>query len=283
MLAHANTHGAACARAPRGHHHPRPAGEKTEPRGRGRLRRGGASRPAPAHSAPHVAHGLGEPPAAVPQRTLLPRDQAEQPHEDPAPGVCPGPGARIMSEKRSSDSEEEQTDRRTSGRDTQSEKTPPRGPSGRSRALPGRRRPAKPTPHRVTSEEVGLQYPAPKTRFSRERPDCSGPASTPPLPSHGPLPGRVKLEERMEGRSGDPRRGTVPRAQSPGASAGSPRDPSVRRGSSSHGRCLEGTFSDATVTRGCSCLHVSRGAEHDARPTVCTKRRPPRPRTGLPC
>lgn len=74
-----------------------------------------------------------------------------------------------------------------------------------------------------------------------------------------------------------------PCAQSLGASAGSPRDPSVRRGSSSRGRCLEGTFSDATVTRGCSCLHVGRGAEHEARPTVCTKRRPPRPRTGLPC
>lgn len=48
----------------------------------------------------------------------------------------------------------------------------------------------------LTSEEVGLQYPAPKTRFSRERLDCSGPVSGPPLPSQEPLPGRVKLKGR---------------------------------------------------------------------------------------
>lgn len=48
----------------------------------------------------------------------------------------------------------------------------------------------------LTSEEVGLQYPAPKTRFSRERLDGSGPVSGPPLPSQEPLPGRVKLKDR---------------------------------------------------------------------------------------
>lgn len=52
------------------------------------------------------------------------------------------------------------------------------------------------SPTDITSEEVGLQYPAPKTRFSRERLDCSGPVSGPPLPSQGPLPGRVKLKRR---------------------------------------------------------------------------------------
>lgn len=46
----------------------------------------------------------------------------------------------------------------------------------------------------LTSEEVGLQYPAPKTKFSREMMDCSGPMSGPPLPSQEPLPGRVKLQ-----------------------------------------------------------------------------------------
>lgn len=188
MLAHANTHGAACARAPRGHHHPRPAGEKTEPRGHGRLRHGGASRPAPAHSAPHVAHGLGEPPAAVPQRTLLPRDQAERPHEDPAPGVCPGPGARIMSEKRSSDSEEEQTDGRTSRRDTQSEK-PPRGPSGRSRALPGRTRPAKPPcaelPRRRSACSIQRRRPGSPERGWTARAPCP----RRPCPATGLCPG----------------------------------------------------------------------------------------------
>lgn len=53
----------------------------------------------------------------------------------------------------------------------------------------------------LTSEEVGLQYPAPKTRFSRERLDWSGPKSGPPLPSQGPLPGRVKL--RSGGEEGE--------------------------------------------------------------------------------
>lgn len=99
------------------------------------------------------------------------------------------------------------TDRQVRRGDTQSKKRL-RGTSERSRDLRGRTRPANSAcgcrgrrPHAdVTSEEVGLQYPAPKTRFSRERPDCSGPASTPPLPSHEPLPGRVKLEERVEER-----------------------------------------------------------------------------------
>ena len=48
----------------------------------------------------------------------------------------------------------------------------------------------------LTSEEAGLQYPAPKTRFSSERVGCSVPGSGPPLPSQEPLPGRVKLKGR---------------------------------------------------------------------------------------
>lgn len=50
-------------------------------------------------------------------------------------------------------------------------------------------------PHsHITSEEVGLQYPAPKTKFSKEIMGCSGPVSRPPFPNQEPLPGRVKLE-----------------------------------------------------------------------------------------
>lgn len=75
----------------------------------------------------------------------------------------------------------------------------------------------------LTSEEAGLQYPAPKTRFSRERLDCSGPVSGPPLPSQEPLPGRVKLKGRgieegdkqCEGRDGA--MSSVPRGCEQGA------------------------------------------------------------------
>lgn len=52
----------------------------------------------------------------------------------------------------------------------------------------------------ITSEEVGLQYPAPKTKFSREIMGCSGPVSGPPFPNQEPLPGRAKLERSGRGK-----------------------------------------------------------------------------------
>lgn len=63
----------------------------------------------------------------------------------------------------------------------------------------------------VTSEEVGLQYPAPKTKFSREITGCSGPVSGPPFPNQEPLPGRVKLERRGRGKQEVSKLSSAPR------------------------------------------------------------------------
>lgn len=76
-----------------------------------------------------------------------------------------------------------------------------------------------------------MQYPAPKTRFSRERLDCSGPVSETPFPSQEPLPGRVKLDRREVKKEKNVEKVLIP-PRHPGVWVGSPQEKSFGRGGS---------------------------------------------------
>ena len=104
--------------------------------------------------------------------TGCPGYHGDRPEEDPTAST-PGSGMRNMFHRK------EGTDGRVRGRG-------PRAPL-RSCIWPRGHVPCGPYLR-------GSRLAAPKTRFSRERLDCSGPASGPPLPSQDPLPGRVKLK-----------------------------------------------------------------------------------------